>query len=118
MAWLRLLTDQNFNNHIIVALRRRRPAIDVIRVHDIGLGSADDPALLEWAAQDERILISHDQATMADFGWERINAGLPMPGLIIVPLFAEVARVVDDLILIDECTRPAEWDCQVTRLPF
>jgi uncharacterized membrane protein YccF (DUF307 family) len=30
----------------------------------------DDPAILDWAASNGRILVTHDRATMSDFGWE------------------------------------------------
>jgi hypothetical protein len=47
---LRWLADENFNNDILRALFRRNPGIDVVRAQDAGLTSADDEALLAWAA--------------------------------------------------------------------
>ena len=48
---MRWLADENFNNDILRALFRRNPAIDVVRVQDIGLMGIDDEALLAWAAE-------------------------------------------------------------------
>ena len=50
---LRLAADENLNNDIIRGLLRRQPDIDLIRVQDVGLSGAGDPAVLEWAAREE-----------------------------------------------------------------
>ena len=57
---LRLAADENFNNDIVRGLLRLRLELDVVRVQDVGLSGADDPTVLEWAAQEERILLTHD----------------------------------------------------------
>ena len=62
---LRLLADENFNNNILRGLLRRNPAIDIARVQDVGLSGADDPVVLEWAAREDRVLLSHDVATVS-----------------------------------------------------
>jgi hypothetical protein len=36
---LRLLSDENFDNHIVRGLVRRLPTIDLVRVQDVGLGA-------------------------------------------------------------------------------
>jgi len=58
------LADENFGNDILRGLRRRDPRFDVVRVQDIlELGGSDDPAVLEWAGINERILPTHDVST-------------------------------------------------------
>jgi predicted nuclease of predicted toxin-antitoxin system len=64
---LLLLADENFNNDIVRGVRRRHSTIDLVRVQDIGLSGADDRALLSWAAQNERVLLTHDVATMTRY---------------------------------------------------
>lgn len=49
---LRLLADQNFNGRILRGLRRRVVGLDVVRAFDEGLASLEDPAVLDWAAND------------------------------------------------------------------
>jgi predicted nuclease of predicted toxin-antitoxin system len=56
---LRLAADENFRSAIVRGLRRRNPAIDIVRVQDAGLMSAEDPTVLEWAAQANRVLLTH-----------------------------------------------------------
>jgi hypothetical protein len=50
--------DENFNNDIIRGLLRRKPDVDIVRVQDIGLSGADDPTVLEWAADEGRVLLT------------------------------------------------------------
>ncbi|MBX3054804.1 MAG: DUF5615 family PIN-like protein [Caldilineaceae bacterium] len=47
---LAFLTDENFNGDIIRGLLLQRPGLDLLRVQDVGLIEASDPAILEWAA--------------------------------------------------------------------
>lgn len=77
----RFLADENFNNQIVRGVLRQSSDVDIVRVQDVGLSGVDDPIVLEWAAQEERIVLTHDVATMITFAYERIQAGLLMPGL-------------------------------------
>lgn len=69
---LRLLSDENFRGEILRGLRRRLPDVDVVRVQDVGLAGADDPAILAWAASEGRILVTHDRNTIPEFAYERM----------------------------------------------
>ncbi len=57
---LRLAVDENFNNDIVRGLLRRKPELDIVRIQDVGLSGADDPTVLEWAARENRVLLTHD----------------------------------------------------------
>lgn len=78
---LKLAADENFNGKIIRGLLRRNPNIDIIRIQDTEIYQADDPIVLEWAAQEGRILLTHDARTISHYAGERVAAGLPMPGV-------------------------------------
>ena len=52
-----------------------------MRVQDVDLSGADDPTVLDWAAQQGRVVLTHDVATMISFAYERTQAELSMPGL-------------------------------------
>lgn len=77
---LRLAADENFNGDIVRGLLRRNPKLDIVRVQDVGLSGADDPSVLEWAADQGRIVITHDISTLAKHALDRVAAGQPMPG--------------------------------------
>src|SRR5258708_5960350 len=83
---IRLLTDENFNHAIFRGLREKAPNLDIIRVHDIGLTNTDDPIILAWAAQEQRLVLTHDANTMTDFAYERVRTGQGMPGVIEISL--------------------------------
>lgn len=64
---MRFLADENFNNQIIRGILRQNPEIDIVRVQDVGLSEADDPTVLEWAARQGRVVLTHDVTTMTNF---------------------------------------------------
>lgn len=79
---IKFLADENFDHKTLAGLKRRQPDLDVIAVQEVGLREVDDPEVLEWAAREERIVVTHDVSTFADSAHERVAAGLPMPGVI------------------------------------
>jgi hypothetical protein len=115
---LRLAADENFNNNIVRGLLRRRPDADVVRVQDVGLSGADDPLVLEWAAEQGRAVVSHDVSTLRKHAYDRVAVGLKMPGLFEVPNTLSIGRAIDDLLLILECSLEGEWEGQVRYLPL
>ncbi len=115
---IKLLADENFNNQIVRGVLRQNQDIDIVRVQDIGLKGKDDPNVLSWAAQEGRIVLTHDVATMITFAYERIQAGLPMPGLFEVKRRVPVGLVIKEIILIVECSLDGEWEGQVRFFPL
>src|SRR5262245_924019 len=115
---LRLLSDENFNGDIVRGLLLRRPDIAVIRIQDVGLEGADDPAVLAWAAANDRIVLTHDRATMPDFAYARVQAGEPMPGVFILNDRLPVRQSIDEILLLDEASEQAEWSGRVVYLPL
>lgn len=115
---LRLLADQNFNRNIVRGLSRRTNAVDVVRVQDVGLSRAKDEDVLEWAAREGRMVATHDVSTMVGFAYQRVRAGLPMPGLVEVARGARVGRVIEDLLVLEACSSEGEWEGQVIYLPL
>jgi hypothetical protein len=113
-----LAIDENFNNDVIRGLLRRNPQLDIVRIQDVGLRTLDDETVLEWAARNDRVVISHDVSTMTAFAYERVGAGKKMPGLFEVPRSVALGRAIEDLWLIAECSLPGEWEGQVRYLPL
>ena len=115
---LRLAADQNFNHDIVRGLRRRKPDLDIVRLQDVGLSDADDRTVLQWAADERRILLTHDVSTMTAYAYERVGAGLPMPGVFEVKRSVAIRAVIEDLLLLAECSLEGEWEGQVRYLPL
>ena len=115
---LRLATDENFNNNIVRGLLYRNPELDIVRVQDVGLSGADDPTVLEWAAQEGRVLLTHDVSTITRYAYERAQAGQPMPGVFEVSRAVPIGRAIEDILLLAECSLDDEWEGQVRYLPL
>lgn len=115
---LRLAAEQNFNNDIVRGLLRRQPDLDLVRLHDVGLSSADDRAVLDWCARERRCLLTHDAATITSHAYDRIRAGLAMPGVFEVRPDLPVGPVIEDVLLIALYSRESEWEGQVIYLPL
>src|SRR5712691_6241902 len=115
---LRLLSDENFNGDIVRGLLLRCPTLDLCRVQDVGLEEADDSTILAWAAVNNRILLTHDRATVPDFVYARVVSGQPMPGAFVVHDRMAVRQVIEELLLMDTCSEQAEWVGLVVYLPL
>jgi hypothetical protein len=96
---VRIVADENVNDDIVNGVLVRRPSMDIVRVRDVGLGGTDDPDVLAWAADNDRIVLTHDRKTMPPFAYTRLANGLPMPGMFVVDDWAPVGQVIDELLL-------------------
>lgn len=78
----------------------------------------DDPAILDWATNNERILLTHDRATMPNFAYERLNRGEEMVGLFVVNDRMPIRQAIDELLLLVNYSEQAEWKGIVLYLPL
>ena len=115
---VRFLADEDLDSDIIQGLRSREPAIDILDSKEAGYRGVKDPALLEVAAQQERILISHDRRTMTRYFLDRLAAGKSSPGLFIVSQRSAIGDVIESLVLVWTASQLAEWRDTVVYLPF
>jgi uncharacterized protein with PIN domain len=107
---IRFLLDENFNGKIVRGLRARRPDVDMIRVQDTELSGADDPAVLEWAARQGRILLTHDLDTMTKYANERLAQGLLLADRIAVQIFTHCVQTTFAERRFDQCC-----ECHLSR---
>jgi hypothetical protein len=107
---MKFLADENFDNTILRGLLRRQPDIDIVRVQDIEISGADDPTVLAWAAQENRILLTHDVSTITMYTYERVSEGQLMPGVVEIPSDAAIGRVIEDILILLECTTEGELE--------
>jgi len=93
---LRLLADENFNG-------------------DVGIA---DPDILALAAVNDRIVLTHDRATLPDYAFERLGASESVAGVFILNDRFPVGQATDELLLIIMCSEQAEWRDRVVHLPL
>ena len=115
---LRLLADENFNYDIVRGLLLREPGLDIVSVQDVGLIGAEDPEVLAWAADDRRIVLTHDRATMADFAYERVAAGQEMPGVFILNDRMPIGQAIQEILLMNACSDQLEWNGRAVHVPI
>ncbi len=115
---LPFVADEHFNNNIVRGIRRCNPAIDIVRVQDIGLSTADDPSILEWAARFGRAVLTHDVATMPRDADDRVREGKPMHGVFEVGRPLPMGVVIEEIVLLAEFSLDGEWQGQVRYLPL
>ena len=115
---LALAADENFSGAIVRGLLRRRPDTDLVRIQDAGLRGSDDPSVLAWAAKERRVLRTHDENTLVGHAYDLVEQGRSMVGVFVVRQDVSPGRVIDDLLLLIDCSRQGEWIGQVRFLPL
>lgn len=115
---IRLLADENLDLAIVNGLIRVLPSVDFVRVQDVGLSGMSDPIILAWAADENRVLVTHDLKTIPDFAYKRVSDGLPMPGVIGIRRLTPLGSAISDLHLMVECSTPEELKNMVYRIPI
>lgn len=115
---IRFLVDENYNNDILRGVIRRAAGLDAQRAQDVGLKGASDPDVLEWAAREGRVMLTHDVATLVPLAHDRVLRGLLMPGVVVSAQIAPIAPVVEDLVLLAECGEPGDCRDRVIYLPL
>ena len=111
---MRFAADENLDGRILEGIRRRVPGVDIVRIQDTEMYGASDPVMLEWVAQENRILLSRDVQTLIDDAYRRVEQELPMPGVIIVPMHAGIGKAVEALEIAIVAGRPLDFENQVT----
>ena len=113
-----LLADEDFNHRIVRGLLRRVPDLDLLTVTDAGLSGQRDDAVISWAADNRRVLLTHDLNTMINAALDRVRAGQPMPGVLGIPQQLSIGASIADLELIATTAEPDEIAGQVWYLPL
>jgi len=115
---LRLLIDENLNHRILRGLRLVVPDLDCVTAQRAGLTAAPDPQVLAWCAEQALLLVTHDVSTIPKHAFQRVKAGQPMPGVVIVPDSMEIGAAISDLELVVECATADELQNVVLYLPL
>jgi hypothetical protein len=76
---IRFLADADVDYALVSGCRRREPAIDFLSANDANLEEVPDPTVLALAAEQDRILVSHDFQTMPRHFGESSAPEAPAP---------------------------------------
>lgn len=116
------LVDHCFDEDILRAVQRKAArdglSFDDVLAREVHLERAEDEKLLVWAAENSRVILTHDRNTLIGLAHERTRRGLPTSGVLIVDDFAPQAQVVDDILLCAHSTDSRDWEGQVHYVPL
>jgi hypothetical protein len=115
---VRFLAVADLNKAIVTGVLRCEPSVDFLTAHAAGLYGMKDPKVLAFAAEQRRVLVSHDVSTMpAHFRAFRNAEGLS-GGVFLVPQSLDVGMAIDELLLIWIASESTEWENRLVWLPF
>jgi hypothetical protein len=110
-----LLCDENVRGFLPNAIERKAllegVPVDVVSVGDaenLPFGSTD-AAILEWAAQEGRVLITLDKSTVPAVFRERMNQGFGSAGVLMMRHHASIRDVVEYLVLVACLGTPPDY---------
>ncbi len=91
----RMAADENLNHSIVRGLQRKRPEAD-----------------------ERRVLVTHDAATIPHFAYARVRNGDRMAGVVEVPRRLSPGSVIGDLLVLLEVFSQDDWEGQIIWLPL
>ena len=113
---LRFYMDVHVPWAITTELRLR--GVNVLTAQEDGARQFKDPILLDRAAAQGRVLVTHDTDFLREAA-RRHDQSIPFAGIIfIAPLDVTIGRAVADLELCAKACKPEEWINRVEYLPL
>lgn len=77
-----------------------------------------DPEVLAFAAEQRRVLVSHDVGTMPAHFLAFTNAGKHSAGVFLVSQSLDVGTAIEELLLIWLASEAQEWENRLVWLPL
>jgi predicted nuclease of predicted toxin-antitoxin system len=111
------LADECFDNDIVRGLLRRSPDFDLVRAQDVSeVAGRDDERLFAWAGKNGRVVLTHDLATMVPA--IQLQGQPELCAIVLVPDSLPIGRIIEGVLLLDQCSREADWTAGVSYLPL
>jgi predicted nuclease of predicted toxin-antitoxin system len=114
---IRLLADENLRRAIVLGLRRREPSASFMQAYEAGAAGKDDLTVLQIAAEQNRILVSHDLRTIPKY-FRQFVMRQASPGVILIPQKLPLNMAIEQLLLIWLASEAEEWVNQIRFLPL
>jgi len=117
MTVVRFQADADLKQAIVTGAVRRQPDIDFRSANAAGLEGKTDSEVLGIAAQDSRILVTHDRKTMpTEFGNFIISQN--SSGVLILAQNLPIGDAIESIILVWEASTSEEWVNQIMSIPL
>jgi hypothetical protein len=115
---IRFLADVTLRGAIVRGCRRREATIDFLSAHRREPGRSSHPDVLALAADQDRILVSHDFQTMPRHFADFVRAYGSSPGVILVPQCWKTGQAIEELLLIWGASDAEEWRYRILTIPL
>ena len=83
------------------------------RTGNCSLGSLADPVILEYAASQNRVIVTHDRNTMTAHAQDPMNQSLRLSGLIVLDPFISIGKAIQEVGTLAEAGDPGHLDGQI-----
>ncbi len=114
---IKFLADENLRRAIVLGLRRREPSASFLQAYEAAAAGKDDLTVLRIAAEQDRILVSHDLKTVPQH-FRHFVARQASPGVILVPQKLPLSTTIEQLLMIWLASEAEEWVNQIRFLPL
>jgi predicted nuclease of predicted toxin-antitoxin system len=115
---IRFLADASLHDAIVSGCRRREPAMDFLSANEAKLEGVPDPEVLALAAEQDRILVTHDFQTMPQHFGDFLQLQGSSPGVLLVPQYLPIGEAIEELVLIWSTSDAEEWENRILRIPL
>ncbi len=113
----RFQADADLNEDIVKGVLRREPVIDFQTATVAGLRGLSDLEVLAFAAEEGRILVSHDRKTMPHtFG--KFIQSKASPGLFVISQKTDLLIAIESVLLAWIASDHEEWINRMVAIPF
>jgi hypothetical protein len=114
---IRFQADADLRHAIIAGVLRRAAGVDFQRAETVPLEGLDDSQVLALAADEGRVLVSHDQNTMEGHFREFLRTRTS-PGLILIPQRGvSIGQAIESLVLIWDVLEATDLENRVCLFP-
>jgi len=114
---IRFQADADLNEDIVKGVLRREPGINFRTATSAGLRGLSDLEVLTLAAQEGRVLVSHDRRTMPRIFGQFIRTETS-PGLFLVSQKTDLLVAIENILLAWIASDAEEWVNRVIAIPF
>jgi hypothetical protein len=113
---IRFQADADLRVPIIKGLKRREPTVDFATAHEAGLAGLNDRAVLEVAASNGRVLVSHDVSTMPE-AFSQFIQEHTSSGVILISQELSYREAIEGLLRVWANTEAEDWENALSFLP-
>ena len=113
---IKFQADADLREPIVSGVKRREPLIDFKTANEAQLEGVPDPDVLARAADEGRMLVSHDVNTMPEHFIEFIKARTS-PGVVLINQGLPYNEAIDGLIRLWATAEAEYWENVISFLP-